>query len=177
KPHYLLALVLLVVVLLAPAASAKAKDQKPDAAKLEAQAKGDFVDLESRVSRFDRNVEKLKENFAQEISERDKLMLQKRFVSGKEFYFMLEDYRHSAEIFWAIVQHPEARKFPKYNEAIYYLAESLFHLGYYFDAQKQFERLLNEGSTGTYFTLSLMRLIEISIAQGNYDAAEKHYAR
>ena len=143
----------------------------------EVKAQADAVELELRVERFNRQVKQLQENFAREISERDRLMLQKRFVAGKEFYFMLDDYRNAAEIFWGIVLHPEAQNFPKFHDALYFLAESLFQCGYYYDSQQQFERLVAMGSSGPYFSLSLMRQIEISIAQKNYGAAEKYFAK
>lgn len=143
----------------------------------EAKAKGDAAELDSRVAKFRQNVKSLQENLDKEISERDRLMLQKRFVAGKEFYFMLEDYRNSAEIFWGIALHPEAQKFPRFNEAVYYLAESLFHIGYYFDSKTQYQRLIKAGPSDPYFALGLMRLIEISIAQEDYAAAEKYYGR
>lgn len=169
----LAALLIIATLALTPVASfAKEKKDKPD---LEAKAEAKKAEVKSRVDSFEGKVEKLRNDFAKEISERDKLMLQKRFVAGKEFYFMLEDYRDAAEIFWGIVLHPEARKFSKYNDAIYYLAESLFRMGYYYDSQQQYQRLVKVGPSGSYFTLALMRLIEISIAQKKYSAAQRYY--
>ncbi len=165
---------IICVFALFPSFSAFAKDKNPDA---EAKLVGDAAQIDSDVAKVQRNVKDLQNNLDREITERDILILQKRFVAGKEFYFMLEDYRNSAELFWAIVLHPEARKFTKYYEAVYYLAESLFNMGYYYDSQKQYERLVAMGSKSEYFALSLMRLIEISIAQKKFGAAEKYYAK
>lgn len=167
-------LILALIILLCMPLIAHAKSSSKDD---EAKAKGDMAELDSRVTKFRDNVKSLQENLDKEINERDRLMLQKRFVAGKEFYFMLEDYRDAAEIFWGIVLHPEAQKFPRFNEALYYLAESLFNIGYYFDSKIQYQRLAKRGSGDPYFALALMRLIEISIAQSDYNAAEKYYGR
>ena len=167
-------IILMSISLASFCAFAKEADPKEEA---KAKIKGETAELDAKVAKLQRNVKTLQNNLDQEITERDILMLQKRFVAGKEFYFMLEDYRNSAEIFWGIVLHPAAKNFTKYHEAVYYLAESLFNMGYYYDSQTQYERLVLLGSNGEYFAFSLMRLIEISIAQKNYAAAEKYYAR
>jgi tetratricopeptide (TPR) repeat protein len=167
-------LTIIVFVLAALMVAGVAIAQQEDA---EAQAKAAAAELDGRVAGFLRNVEKLQKDFERENVERDRLMLQRRFVSGKEFYFMLEDYCGAADIFWSIVSHPEAAKFPIYHDAVFYLSESLFQCGFYQDAKTHFDRLAQTGKTGPYFVLSLLRLIEISIAQENYSSAEKYYAR
>lgn len=152
-------------------------DEKQEAIEAEAKAKVDLAVLEGRSKKFSADVNRLYETYQQEVNERDRLMLQRRFVKGKQFYFMLGEYREAAEIFWGIVLHPEAQKFHKFDDALYYLAESLFQLGYYYDAKEQYDRLMAKGADGQYYILSLLRLIEISIARKEYNQAETYYAR
>ena len=171
--HSVIIITLVVCCLIVPGLALA----KKDGGSIDAQVKGDLVEIESSTANFSRQVEDLQKNYDREIEERDKLILQKRFVAGKEFYFMLEDYYNAAEIFWGIVNHPYAPKFNKLNESIYYLAEALFHMGYYTDAENQYQRLISVGNNTPYYFLSLLRMVEISVARAQYSKAEQYYSK
>ena len=93
--------------------------------------------IEDQAQELQEDVRQLIEYYEREADDRDKLVLQQRFVLGRDFHFLIADYRTAAEIFYGIVNHPSAQTFPNLFEAQYYLAESHFHMQYY---QHSFER-------------------------------------
>jgi len=147
-----------------------------------AAAKDDAQSLRARAAQFATKVAALKAgvddldaNFAKEIDERDRLMLRRRFVEGREFFYELHDYRGAVEVFYGIVNHPLAATLPNATEAVFYLAESLFHEHDYREAKKYFDQVVAGGRTD-YYPLSLMRLIEIAAVRKDYAEAERLYA-
>lgn len=131
--------------------------------------------VDARVEGLRQGVADLEANYAKEIDERDRLMLQRRFVEGREFYYMLHDYRGASEVFWPLVHHPMATKLPNYFDAVYYLAESLFHSRFYPEARQHYQ-ILYQARHAEYFGISLMRLIETAVVLRNYDEADRLYA-
>ncbi len=131
--------------------------------------------LSQKVAQLKAGVDDLDANYAQEIDERDRLMLRKRFVEGREFFYELHDYRGASEVFYGIVNHPLATTLPNINEAVFYLAEALFHSKNYAESKVNFERVLAKGKSD-YYAQSLMRLTEIAVIQKNYAEAERLYS-
>ena len=145
-----------------------------DETDVSAQVQANMTALEGSVTELRQNVDDLEANFVREIDERERLMLQRRFVEGREFFFMLHDYRGAAELFWGVVHHPIAPSMPNYLEAVYYLADSLFHCRFYSEARQHYQMILKAGRTD-YYGISLMRLIEIAVVQHNYSEADRLY--
>lgn len=131
--------------------------------------------LNAKIEQLQNEVADLETNFGREVDERERLMLQRSFVEGREFFYELHDYRGASEVFYGIVNHPLASSLPNYNAAIFYLADSLFQSGYYPEAKSQYERLIQKGPSD-YYAMSLMRLIEIAVVQRNYSEAERLYS-
>lgn len=148
-------------------ASAAAKDSE-----LEAK----IQDIDSRMSVIQAEVEELTEDVTREAFERDKLMLQRRFVAGRDFHFLVRDYVGASEIFQAIVTHPTARQLAIYRDAHYYLAESLFQTGYYNESATRFLEIRSRGSGDSYYAVALARLIQVAIVNDEYRQAETYYS-
>ena len=134
-----------------------------------------MTEINNQVARLQQDVGQLEQNYTKEVDERDRLMLRRSFVEGREFFFELHDYSGACEVFYGIVNHPLAKTLPNYIQAVYYLAESLFQSKYYAEAKSQFETIYRVGKS-EYYGISLIRLIEIAVNQRNYSEAERLYA-
>lgn len=147
-----------------------------------AASKKDEKDLSKRLAQTNAVVERLANetadlelNYAWEIDERDRLMLRRRFVEGREFYYELGDYRGAAEIFYSIINHPLAETLPNHTQAIFYLAESLFQSKYYPAARGQYERIVNLGASD-FYVMSMTRLIEMAVQNSDWAEADRLYS-
>lgn len=147
-----------------------------------AAKKKDEAELSKQLTRTGAAVERLANetadlelNYAWEIDERDRLMLRRRFVEGREFYYELGDYRGAAEIFYSIINHPLASTLPNHAQAIFYLAESLFHSKYFLAARSQYQRIVEFGASD-YYVMSMTRLIEMAVQQSDWVEAERLYS-
>jgi tetratricopeptide (TPR) repeat protein len=157
---------LVLALTLAIAAPALAKDKA-----LEQSHAG----IQAKLETLRNGVDDLVVNYANEIDERDRLMLRRRFVEGREFFYELHDYRGASEVFYSIVNHPLAATLPNADAAVYYLAESLFHSGYLTEADGQYQKLVAKGPSNL-FAMSLIRQIEIAVERRSYSRAESLYA-
>ncbi|MCL4233278.1 MAG: hypothetical protein KJ042_02035 [Deltaproteobacteria bacterium] len=154
-------------------ATASASWSKSDAEK---QIENEVDDIEKRVNQLDAQVDDLTANFAREAFERDKLMLQRRFVAGRDFHFLIRDYIGAAEIFQAIVTHPTAQQLAIYTDAHFYLAESLFNAGYHNESEKRFLEIRSQGPKNKFYGMALARLIQVSIVNNRLAQAQNYYS-
>ena len=151
-------------------------EPQKDAKALVDQAKNDVANLDSSILKAEQRVELLKSMLDREVGDRDKLLLQRRFFEGKEYFFMLGDYQKAAETFYGIVNYPNAATFLQYNESLFYLSESLFQRGYKRSALVYFDLLVRAGKSNPYYATSLLRCIEISVEKKDYQKAETYYS-
>jgi tetratricopeptide (TPR) repeat protein len=85
-----------------------------------------------------------------------------RRLSDAQVTFALGDYDAAALMLFEMAGRPG----PEQEAALYYLAESLFHKGDKGAARSYFTQVTTRGNTGArYYGLSLVRLVEIAIAQ------------
>lgn len=146
---------------------------KPDA---EEQIETEVDLIEKRVNELGAQVDDLTANFAREAFERDKLMLQRRFVAGRDFHFLVRDYIGAAEIFQAIVTHPTAQQLAIYTDAHFYLADSLFNAGYHDESEKRFLEIRSQGPKNKYYGMALARLIQLAIVRDRLAQAQNYYS-
>lgn len=156
-----------VIAVIALAGTAVAKD-KP--------LRDQYEQFNTRVETLRTDVDKMLGNLTHEIDERDRLMLRRRFVEGREFFYELHDYRGATEVFYSIVNHPLAGTLPNEVEAMFYLAESLFRSGFLREAEMQYQQVMVKGAGTEFYPTSLIRRIEIAVEVGNYTQAESLYA-
>ena len=74
---------------------------------------------------------------------------------------LLKDYRNAAVVLFDLVEDPKLKGDPRYTDAVYFLAESLFQDGNGSAARIYFKRLVEAGSS-RHLTPSILRLIEIA---------------
>ncbi|MCC6157404.1 MAG: hypothetical protein IT350_05075 [Deltaproteobacteria bacterium] len=162
-------LTVLALVLLAASPSWSKSDA-------ENQIEDDVDDIEKRVNDLGAQVDDLTANFSREAFERDKLMLQRRFVAGRDFHFLVRDYIGAAEIFQAIVTHPSAQQLAIYTDAHFYLADSLFNAGYQDESEKRFLEIRSQGAKNKYYGMALARLIQLAILRDRLAQAQNYYS-
>jgi tetratricopeptide (TPR) repeat protein len=132
--------------------------------------------FEDQAQELQEDVRQLVEYYEREADDRDKLVLQQHFVLGRDFHFLIADYRTAAEIFYGIVNHPSAQNFPNLSEAQYYLAESHFHMQYYQRSFERFSILRDIGAESEYYGPALVRLLQISVYLDDYSSAQRYYS-
>ncbi|MCB1152113.1 hypothetical protein KDL45_00580 [bacterium] len=138
--------------------------------------------LEAEIASIDETMtwvaeeaETLTSDVDREVHNRDQLLLQRRFVTGRDFHFYIEDYRGAAEIFYGIVTHPAAKDMPGLDKAEYFLAESLFQLGYTDNAKVYFEHIQELGKESQYYAHSIVRLLQLAVMENQAAAADRYY--
>lgn len=167
-----------------PVQAKKAKDATdPEAAQEEKnridpnyiKAELAVVQIKAKVAKLEKQVETLRSKYMSEIEQRDALLLQKRFVEAREYFYKLNDYDGAAEILYGVIHDPAARYMRNYYDALFYLAESLYHIGNYLNAKKYYEQFYAIGPEQEFFGPSMTRLIELAIIEGDYDQAKDYY--
>ena len=134
------------------------------------QILSEISSLESEVATLENTYLKKKEAVAA-------MHVEKRVTDG-ELYFRLGDYQRSAIVFLDIVDRFPGH--PAFPNALYMLAESMFHASDYYGARNRYIELLDkQGSPGfsQYITPSLSRLLEISMHLQQFEGAEKYFSQ
>ncbi len=101
--------------------------------------------------------------------------MQKRF-SEAEIRFLLEDYGAAAVFLYDLVESEAFKQTSQYDTALFYLAESLYHLESYLPAKKFFRELLDRG-VERYRQEALQRLIQIAGKLRSYEDIEAYVDR
>jgi len=99
-----------------------------------------------------------------------------RRIREAEIDFLLNDYLRAAVLLMDVVDVDQNRSHPRYDDATYYLAESLRNLQNYSESRKYFERLLPAAS-GERLKAVVLGLIEIANATKHFEAVESYVAR
>ncbi len=170
-----LPVLIICVFLCLPSALALAQEDM-DSALLDLSVADRVEYYENQVQELVDGVQQLVQYYGREAEDRDKLVLQQRFVLGRDFHFLIGEYRAAAEIFYGIVNHPSAQSFPNLTEAQYYLAESLFQIKYFDHSYQRFMILHDDGAASEYSGPALVRLIQVSIYRNDYASAQKFYS-
>ncbi len=101
--------------------------------------------------------------------------VEERLTDG-ELFFRLQDYVRASVIFTDIVDnHKKHRAYP---DALFLLAESLFHAGDYLGARAHFRQVIAGAQVPAYrayIARSLGRLIEIAIHIQNFDGVDGYF--
>lgn len=93
-------------------------------------------------------------------------------LTDAEILFLLNDHNRASLVLFDLVQDKKNEREPAYPKALYYLAESQFHLGNDIAARHSFERLVALRSK-EYLTDAIRRLIEISDRTGDWTGLDE----
>jgi tetratricopeptide (TPR) repeat protein len=86
--------------------------------------------------------------------------IQEQAQQGQLYYF-LKDYVRASTILWDLVEDPANKTHPSYPEAIFHLADSLYHNGNWLAARFYFEQI-RVNPLSKYREQALLRLLEMS---------------
>ncbi|MFH1437717.1 MAG: tetratricopeptide repeat protein [Pseudomonadota bacterium] len=137
----------------------------------------DMNQILSEISTIESEVAALEQTYLKEKDAVAATHIEKRVTDG-ELYFRLGDYQRSAIIFLDIVDRYQGH--PAFPNALYMLAESMFHASDYYGARTRYIEILDhQGSSGfsQYITPALSRLLEISMHLQQFEGAEKYFSQ
>lgn len=99
-----------------------------------------------------------------------------RLIDGQTM-MRLKDYFRAAMVFYDLVENQRNRNRPNYQEAVFNLAEALFHNRNYIEA-RQYYRMVTEHPNGrTYLNVSLARLMQIALYVNDFQQVDEIHNR
>lgn len=101
--------------------------------------------------------------------------LERRLREG-EIHFLLNDYLRAAIVLFDVVDKPENQSHPRYDDAVFHLAESLRQLENYSESRAYFEQLLDR-ARGERLKQVVLSLLEIANQTRRYDKVEEYVDR
>jgi len=107
---------------------------------------------------------------------------EQKLGEGQIFFALAEsskdqkNYERAAISLFDIVEAPHYKNRSGYDDALFTLAESLFHLNFRYGAREQYQKLAARNSA-RYREASIVRLIEIAGLLNNYDGVDEYYKR
>jgi len=133
-------------------------------------AQGASVDkLRSEVSDLEQQATYLNIRFKGQAASREQLA-EHRLVDAQVLY-TLKDYTRAAILLLDFVSKYQGTQ--GYPEALFYLADSLYHKRDFLSARRYFEKVVNEVK-GKYYQESLQRLVELSLRTGDYNNVDSY---
>jgi tetratricopeptide (TPR) repeat protein len=134
-------------------------------------------DILAEIITLEGEVEELEKTYLKAEEQLAPAAVEKKVADG-ELYFRLGDYQRAAIVFLDIVD--RFPNHPAYANALFMLAESMFHASDYYGARARYIEILDhQGDAGfsEYITPSLSRLLEISMHLEQFEGAEKYFGQ
>lgn len=91
-------------------------------------------------------------------------------ISDGQLFYLTRDYERASMVLDDVVEGAAAKQHPGYRDALFYLADSLFHLRNFRAATHRFDQVLEAG-TRDQKQRALGRLLEIAVATRDEEAA------
>lgn len=101
--------------------------------------------------------------------------LERRLREG-EIHFLLSDYLRASIVLYDVVEDPSLRSHPRYDDCLYFFAESLRRIQQYSGARRHLEDLLTRAQ-GERLKDVILSLLEIASATGRYDGVDGYIQR
>lgn len=101
--------------------------------------------------------------------------LERRLREG-EIHFLLSDYLRASIVLYDVVEDPSLRGHPRYDDCLYFFAESLRRIQQYSGARQHFEDLLARAQ-GERLKDVILSLLEIASATGRYERVDQYLQR
>lgn len=91
------------------------------------------------------------------------------------YLYLVEDYEKASLLFYAVLDKTTRASFSDYEEAEYYLAESLSLGKNFFPSLEYFTRIVEYGPAHRYYDLAVVNMVELYAKTGNFDKFERYY--
>ncbi len=92
------------------------------------------------------------------------------------YLYLVEDYEKAALLFYTVLERAKRDTFANYDDAEYYLAESLSLGKNYFPALEYFTRIAEYGPAHRYYDPAVVNMVELYGKTGNFDKFSSYYA-
>jgi tetratricopeptide (TPR) repeat protein len=162
----------LALILALGSAGSYARAESPVSA---SEAAEDLEKLNSTVVKLRRELDIVAQGYGTPIENILDAGLERRLREG-EVHFLLNDFLRASIVLMDAVENPENRSHPRYDECLYFLAESLRRTGNFTGARAFFEDLVTR-ATGDRLREVVVALLEIADATGRYDGVEVYVDR
>lgn len=131
-------------------------------------------DLLNEVGRLEERFNKLQRDYGnpEQIFPLDEVRSQ---YEEATYLYLVEDYEKAALLFYAVLEKSSRSSFPDYEEAEYYLAESLSLGRNYYPALEYFTRIVEYGEAHQYYSLAVVNMVELYAKTGNFEKFEQYY--
>ena len=131
--------------------------------------------MREQVTVLQKRLDFVVDQYSREIIPSDVSETERRF-SEAEIQFLLQDYGAAAVFLYDVVDNPSFKRSSRYDDALYYLGESLYQQQSYLPARRYFAELLNQGG-GRYTQDALLRLIQISDKLDDFTGVDGYMRR
>jgi TolA-binding protein len=134
----------------------------------EAGARASLNKLRSEVSDLEQQAALLSVRFKGQASTEQ--IAEHRLVDAQVLYTLKDFTRAAILLLDYVSKYKHTRGYP---EALFYLADSLYHKRDFLSARRYFERIVNEVK-GKYYQEALQRLVELSLRTGDYENVDSY---
>lgn len=143
----------------------------------DASAKSKVNEILTELSSLEVEVADLEKTYLKAHEKVSGTQVEKRVADG-ELYFRLGDYQRAAIVFLDIAD--RFPNHPAYPNALFMLAESMFHSSDYYGARSRYIEILDSQANpgfSKYIAPALSRLLEISMHLQHFEGAEKYFGQ
>lgn len=139
------------------------------------EARRVISDVDSELSQMRDDFDVVARGYGTPVARDTRASVERRLREG-EIHFLLNDFLRASIVLIDVVESPENRTHPKYDECMYLLGESLRRTENYSGARTSFEDLLQR-ATGDRLKDVVLALLEIASATQRYENVEGYIAR
>lgn len=159
----------LSLVALAIAVPAQAAD--PVSAERAAEMQGE---IDQDIAKMDNDLDEVRKGYDVQVQP-EVGRVDRRLREG-EIHFLLNDYLRASIVLLDIVDDPESKSHPRYDDCVFLLAESLRKSKNYSGARRYYEQVLPR-STGDRLKDVVLGLLQIAGDTDRYDDVDRYIAR
>jgi tetratricopeptide (TPR) repeat protein len=102
--------------------------------------------------------------------------LSSRLSDGQVAYY-LRDYTQASIIYLDVVEEPRFKGQPAYEEALYFLADSLYQNRNFLGARRYFGELMSSYPRSKFYQDALTKVVSMALVTGRHDEVDTFYAR
>ncbi|MFZ5440548.1 MAG: tetratricopeptide repeat protein [Myxococcota bacterium] len=159
-----------LLLVLATAAAAHAQRGKVSAAELQAQVE----EVARQIETARNNIELVEKQYTLREEASDEAAQLQRFSDG-EIQYLLNDYGTAAVLFYDLVANKDFQKSPRYADALFYLADSLYQQKNYLGARLYLRQLLQLRKG--HYKEALARYLEIAGRLNEFTGIDDYIAQ